>query len=216
MEGDRSKIWRECHAAVFGVAALVFWLAPFFVSGWTGRYWRWLPQDLSFQHTAAGLFTHRTPVWWDHHIEGERLDGTRFELPENVLFPTGAFGYRSKFDRIMNESVRSRIVKQIRLRLAEHVFKRWAELGLEPKHLKAVRFVRSTWKAGTHEMANPPGHWNSPPINELPGTHKVLLAGYHHTGSRVRPFWQEGDPMPKAPALIPPLPDKAPKRKLAP
>lgn len=204
---------------VFAVLAVVFWLAPFFVSGWTGRTWQWLPRGLAFQHTAAGLFTQRTPSWWDHHIEGERMDGTRFEMPEKLLFPTAAFGFRSKYDRIMNESVRSRRVRQIRLRLAEHIFSRWQHLGNNLEDLKAVRLVRSIWRVGSPGMAAPEGAWSPPPVTGIPADQKVLLGGYHRTSGRVRAFWQEGDPMPQLRKTVPPpMPHvkKPMERKLVP
>lgn len=215
MEDAHPGFWRRCHAGLFGVGAILFWVVPFFVSGWSGRSWQWLPRTVSFQHTAAGLFTQRTEVWWDHHIEAEGLDGRRFEMPEHALFPTGAFGYRSKFDRIMNESARSRLVKRIRLRLAEHVFKRWIELGMEPRQLKAVRFIRSLWQTGGMEMAHPSGHWNPPPVTALPQARKVLLGGYHLADGRVRPFWQEGDPLVRPSSAQPPGSFKAPRRRLS-
>lgn len=198
--------------------ALVFWLVPFFVSGWTGKTWSWLPRTVSFQHTAAGLFTKRTEFWWDHHIEGERMDGTRFEMPEHLLFPTGAFGFRSKYDRIMNESVRSRMVKRIRLRLAEHIFYRWESLGNDVSDLKAVRLFRSVWSAGTKDMAEPKGAWSTPQITVISPEQKVLLGGYHCAAGRVRPFWQEGDTIPQIrPQQLPPqaLTTPPPVRKLS-
>jgi hypothetical protein len=198
---------RLAHTLAFWVLSLTLWLVPFFVSGWTGRTWGWLPKALSFQHNAAGLFTRKIGVWWDHHIEGQRPDGMRFQMDEWSIFPTGAFGFRTKYDRILNESSSSRAAKRIRLRVAEHVMERWQAIGQRKEDLVAIRLVRSAWKAGTPEMSQPAGFWSPPDVTKLPQDKRVLLGGYSMSESRVRPFWQEGDPLPKEllknPATVP-------------
>lgn len=207
-----STIWQRGYTVVYAVLVMVFWLVPFFITGWTGQRWKNLPLAMSFEHAAAGLFTRNLTVWWDHHIEGERLDGIRFEMQEHELFPMGAFGYRSKYDRIMNDSARSRRSKQIRLRVAEHIFQRWNELQNGGDKLKAVRLVRSVWKIGSPELSLPVGRWNPPDVSKLPASQRVLLGGYQMVADKVRPFWQEGDPLPKKKIIIPPpvLKPKAP------
>ena len=110
------------------MGAVLLWLMPFFWSGWKGLTWSWLPRALSFQHTEAGLFTQRSTRWWDQHLEGQDGKGEWHELAEQEVFPMGAFGYRTRYDRILIETGRSRGVQQIRQRLAEHVVRRLGEL----------------------------------------------------------------------------------------
>ena len=148
--------------------ALAFWLAPFFWSGWKGQVWRWLPSSLTFQHTAAGLFTQRSTRWWEQHLEGTVGKGEQaqqVELDEWKIFPMGAFGYRTRYDRVLIETGRSRHVVAIRQRLAEHVLHRLQTLELPAP--EKLRLVRSYWTVGSPEMAAPAGKWTTPPVMDI-------------------------------------------------
>ncbi len=136
--------WNNPCAANFShlyfISVVILWLLPFFI-GWKGHSWRVFPRWWSFQHSAAGLFTQRTTVWWDHHLEGEMQEARRqiqegdhatasgrafVELAERESFPMGAFGFRTRLDRILNESNRSRMRDEIRERLAAYLLGRFA------------------------------------------------------------------------------------------
>src|SRR5262245_53374924 len=117
------------YKKIYLVACVFLLLIPFFVAGWTGRTSKLLPKGVTFQHNAAGLFTQKSTVWWDHHLEGIAGNGTRFEIAERDFFPMGAFGYRSRYDRILIESNRLSQVKELRFRLAEYVAKKWIASG---------------------------------------------------------------------------------------
>ena len=201
MGGSRVPTWvkvvweRTPGLAVYGGAMLVFWLIPFFWVGQNGRSWIVFPQWWSFQHAAAGLFTQRSTVWWDHHLEfqGSSLkvqkegssplgvkEGELYEGPERKFFPMGAFGYRTRLDRILNESNRSPQRDAIRERLAAHVankLKKEAEESGEPV-VKEVRLVRSLWRVGDPGMAKPEGAWDPVDVSTLAKKQRLLLGGW--------------------------------------
>jgi hypothetical protein len=170
--------------------AMVLYLVPFFWVGWRGgevlKFARWW----GFQHSAAGLFTQRSTVWWDHHLEGrfgeeflekgrgysERAGEGVEALDERGVFAMGAFGYRTRLDRILNESNRSVLKEQIRERLAAHVaLKLNGEGG---RGLEEVRLVRSLWRVGGEGMAKPDGAWNPPEVTRLSDKQRVVLGSY--------------------------------------
>lgn len=166
---------------LFLAATVLLWLAPFFTTGWTNRRWRVFPVWWGFQHSAAGLFTKRSTVWWDHHLEVELADGARAELPERGLFAMGTFGFRTRYDRIMNESNRSRIRGEIRQRLAEHVTGRLEgrlKSSTGDAAWQTLRLVRALWQVGAPEMASPAGAWNPPPVMDLPAEKRAVLGAY--------------------------------------
>ena len=175
----------------YGVTALLLWLLPFFWAGWTKRSIPFLPRALSFQHSAAALFTDRSTVWWDHHLEVQAADDVRHELEERAVFGMGAFGYRTRYDRILNESSRNRLAGPIRQRLAEHVVRKVltgsqpADGGTAYPGARALRIVRSLWRAGSHELSQPPDRWNPPPVTELTGTHRYVLGTYKLADGKV-------------------------------
>lgn len=183
------------YARLFFVAALLAWLVPFFVAGWTGRSWSVFPRAWSFQHSAAGLFTRSSTRWWDHHLEGQDAQDRRFEIPERGPFPMGAFGFRTRLDRILNDSNRSRLAGQIRLRLAEHVLA-WHRRtagesaketagGESAAAWKAIRFVRSSWQVGEPAMKHPAGEWTTPAVTEIPAANRQVIGTYQILKDRV-------------------------------
>lgn len=158
---------------------LVVWLVPFFWSGWKGHAWNWLPRAFSFQHTAAGLFTQRSTRWWDQHLEALDEKGEWHELAEQEVFPMGAFGYRSRYDRLLIESGRSRLATQVRQRLAEHVVHRLAEVdATHAEPIQELRLVRSYWTVGDAGLAKPEGRWSPPPIHKITGRDREVLGAY--------------------------------------
>lgn len=174
-------------SAVFLGLAVSFWLVPFFWTGWKGRAWTGLPKAVTFQHSAAGLFTRRTPKWWDQHLEAQGVDHRRFEISERAVFGMGAFGFRTRFDRILIESNRSRVSRQVRRRLAEHVLLR-LEDGGDPEAgwpVKSLQLVRSLWTVGDEALANPAGEWNPPPVTAVTGANRQVLGTYQLVAGKI-------------------------------
>ncbi len=175
---------------VYLIVGVVVYLVPFFLVGWRGGEWRVFPKWWRFQHSAAGLFTQRSTVWWDHHLEGrfggeelgkgkeesERVGEGVEALDERGVFTMGAFGYRTRLDRILNESDRSVLKDQIRERLAVHVAGKLNGEG--GRGLEEVKLVRSLWRVGAEEMAKPDGAWNPPDVTKLGDKQRVVLGSY--------------------------------------
>jgi len=199
--GDLAIWWRSIMAwyrpTVFLGLVGLLWLIPFFHVGWQGGSWSVFPRWWGFQHAAAGLFTQRSTVWWDHHLEfqgsrvqvqegtgggeapGAERDGA-VELAERDFFPMGAFGYRTRLDRILNESQRSLLREAIRERLAAHVagLLKAEEGGSLEVPGGELRLVRSLWRVGDPEMAQPAGAWDPPAVTTLDPKQRLLLGGW--------------------------------------
>jgi hypothetical protein len=159
---------------IYLISVTGLWLVPFFYTGWLGRPISMLPKSLSFQHSAAGLFTQKTTRWWDQHLEIQKTTNERLAIDEARSFQMGAFGFRSRLDRILIESNRSPQSAQVRQRLAEHVFK----TNAEARTARALRLVRSFWTVGLPEMAEAAGEWNPPPVHLLPEKDRQTLGTY--------------------------------------
>ena len=178
------------YPLIYGAAAMLLWLLPFFWSGWTKSSVPFLPKSVSFQYSAAGLFTNRSTRWWDHHLEVQAADDRRHELDERAVFPMGAFGYRTRYDRILNESHRSRMSGEIRQRLAEYVVGKMRMRGDEDvfsgvADMKALRLVRTVWLVGGEELAWPKGSWQPLPVTGVPGTQRLVLGTYRLVDGQV-------------------------------
>lgn len=136
----------------------------------------------------------------------QAADDTRHELTERAVFPMGAFGYRTRYDRILNESNRSWMSGEIRQRLAEHVVRKAGLGGDADKSVrapltmrgetgqgvrrslegaKALRLVRTVWPVGNDELALPAGEWNPPPMPEVPSDFRQVLGTYKLVGGQV-------------------------------
>lgn len=181
------------YCIAFLALCTTLWLAPFFHAGWKKKTWRFLPHALRHQHSAAALFTREVGSWSDRQLEIQRADGSRYSLDERIHFPTGAFGFRSRYDRIMSHVNGKRIAKRVRRQIAAYVLRRERErLGLadEPLHL---RLVRGRWRTGDPGLAEPDGAWSVPPSTELEAPHRELVGGYSLTPEgRYRAFWEPG------------------------
>lgn len=195
------------YPVFFLATILLVWLVPFFWSGWTGRAWSVFPRPVSFQHTAAGLFTRTSTKWWDHHLEGQDYRDKRFEIDETKVFPMGAFGFRTRYDRILNESQRSAFAGKIRQRLAEHVYQKYRTQSKLQKDegqvpLKAIRLIRSVWTVGSPDMKNPPGEWSPPNVVDIKGSNRLILGTYKIDSQKVVEVRTSREGNPRAPASI--------------
>lgn len=185
---------------VFLGFALVFWLAPSFWSAWKGKPWVGVTDAFTYQESAEGLQARRVGVWWDQRLDAQGVDGKRFEIPERALFEMGAMGFRTRYDRILMESNRSPLVKQVRRRLAEHVFAKLAgaraadrsgtEVGTEPAEIcppvKSLMLMRTLWPEGVDVLANPAGEWNpGPALTGVKGGGSVVLGMYQLVDGQV-------------------------------
>ena len=193
-------------AGVFLGFAILFWLAPFFWSVWKDGARVGVGDSFAYAETAEGLQARRAGVWWDQRMDAQGVDGKRFGIPERAVFGMGALGFRTRYDRILIESDRSPLVKQVRLRLAGHVFAKLdaaraartgragdgsgGEDGTEPTEIcppvKTLTLMRSLWPAGVDVLANPAGEWN--PGRDLVGVKgggNVVLGMYHLVEGQV-------------------------------
>ncbi len=155
------------------------WLCPFFYAGWTNNsYFRSWPR-LSFQYSAAGLFTHRTDSWTQHLFQVQFAGSANWvTVDTEALSPMGAFGCRQRLDRILFEAHRANVVNSVRLRMANWIVKRGAQLFPSHDRIEGVRVVRTFWKAGSPALAAPEGRWLVAPFEGLPRAQTQVLVTY--------------------------------------
>jgi hypothetical protein len=157
---------------------VVFWLAPFFYVGWKGRGIYMVMPRLSFQHSAAGLFTKRTNSWVQHLFQFQLGSNEQWvTVDTEMLSPMGAFGYRQRLDRMLFESRRS-VGDEVQLRMAAWLAGRCQTLFPMNGEVRGVRIVRTTWQTGTPVMARPDGKWLKGPFEGLPRAQTALLATF--------------------------------------
>lgn len=176
----------------FVSCSMTAWLLPFGWHGWRGHGSLRAPRALAFQWTAAGLFTRRSIAWWDQHLEIQDASNSRFEIPKREVFPMGAFGFRTRYDRILMETNRSALARQVRQRLAEHVLRRLDGNLIEAlssgnqvtprqpctRPVKAIRLVRTLWPVGDEALVRPSGRWRPPPVPEVGAANRQVLGTY--------------------------------------
>lgn len=182
------------YRSIYLGLCLFLWLAPFFQAGWKKKSWPFLPHALRHQHFAAALFTTEPRSWPDWQLEIQRADGTRYTVDEREHFPMGAFGSRTRYDRIMSQVSGRRYASAVRRRLAAYVLWRERErLGVRDERLH-LRLTRARWQVGHPDLATPSGAWAVPPSTELESPHRVLDGSYSLLpDDRIAVVW-ERDP----------------------
>ena len=81
----------------------------------------------------------------------------------------GAFGYRQRLDRILQETTgRGPVADALQQRLALWVAKVYDAQHPEQAKVMGVRFGQTVWAAGSPELANPAGHWVPDPPSGRP------------------------------------------------
>lgn len=134
---------------------------------------------LSFQYTAAGLFTLRTPSWAQMLIQVQRkrtLNWTTIDT--SGLSPMGAFGWRQRLDRILQETNRPSMAGGVTQRLAVWVAKKYEKQHPDQGEVVGVQFGRTIWESKTPELANPSGRWVPDPPMGKPKVPFRSLATY--------------------------------------
>jgi hypothetical protein len=147
---------------------VMIWLVPFFWSGLMGRLPINIHPRLSHQYTAAGLFfPKRSEAWSQMLIQVQRKGVVEWKaVNTSELSPMGAFGYRQRLDRILQETNGKSLAEAVRQRLAVWVAERGKLLHPDQGEVMSVRFGAMAWQANTPELAQPAGHWvPDPPAN---------------------------------------------------
>jgi hypothetical protein len=129
-----------------GLSALLvalFWLLPIVWVGSTNKNAPWQGRVLSYQQRCACLFTDAVTSWSTYHIQVQRTgDDAWIEVDERGMFDMPVFGYRTRFNRLLDHSQEHHPRSNERLAEAADFVKAHL-LRLEPQaSLTAVRFVR--------------------------------------------------------------------------
>lgn len=156
----------------------VVWLVPFFWAGWMKRLPFKVYPRLSFQYSAAGLFTQRIETWTQMLIQVQHNGSTDWTTLDTAeLSPMGAFGYRQRLDRILQETQGRKVADVVKPRLAAWLAQRYGELHPGQGNVTAVRFAQTLWPANSPELAQPAGHWQpNPPLENTTAQFRELAA----------------------------------------
>lgn len=124
---------------------------------------------LSFQYSAAGLFTRRIESWnqtlyqvqTTGHMEWRTIDTAEFS-------PMGAFGFRQRLDRVFQDTSNKRGMEKLRLRLAEWLAREYTRKHPSEGAVTGVRVGQTYWATDRREMTQPQGAWVREPVNLEP------------------------------------------------
>lgn len=163
----------------------VWWIVPFFIAGWLGHLPVAIYKRLAFQYTAAGLFTKRAGAWTQMVIQVNHAAPADWKTIDiSALSPMGAFGYRQRLDRILQEiNGRRQVVDAVKQRLAIWVASTYEGQHPDQGKVVGVRFGQKVWTVNSSELAYPPGHWvPNPPALGPTTTFRPLSSYSIHQG----------------------------------
>ncbi|MCB1227573.1 MAG: hypothetical protein KDK99_17270 [Verrucomicrobiales bacterium] len=160
------------------VAALAGWLVPVFALTLTP--WKQVPLPSRWKHqfSVAALFTRRSPSWSQPKVlvrTETQPEGWR-EVPPSWLSESSLAGYRTRADWI--------VVLAARPSLGDAMWKRWGafvagrveEQDTDWGKVTAVRVVNTVWPTSDAGMRRPAGHWELPPLRQIPPQRVMEMA----------------------------------------
>ena len=176
------SVWRVA-ALWLGIGA---WLIPFFWSGWTGRQPR-LPSRLAFQYNAAKLFSGRPSSWTQMLIQVQVAGSTDWvTINTEELSPMGAFGFRQRLDRMLQETQGRPAGDLVRQRMALWIALQMERLTSESARVVGVRFAQLRWAVNVPEMTNPSGAWVPNPGTTVGGPPLMVTSTFRITDAAPR------------------------------
>jgi hypothetical protein len=215
---DRFGGW--FHIAWFG-AALLIWLIPLYYTGTRHGSVAYLPRRVTFQHAAAALFTDREASW--NQLAFLVRTGSSeewIEVDGKLLSRSQLAGYRNRLDRLVPMARRATIAKDIWRRLGTYVAVRYAAAHPNAEPVTEVRLVNTNWPTNLPEMTHPRGHWQIPPIADVPPERlRTLVTVQLRDGAAVavtEDVHRSPAPAGASAPRTPPVPPSAPRRRLRP
>lgn len=140
------------------------WLGPFYFTGATIPQPVKITPRLTFQYSAAALFTRRVTNWNQTIFQVKTTVASDWKVIDTAeLSPMGAFGYRQRIDRVFLDTSNKKGVEQVRRRLAEWIAKEYARRHLNEGEVTGVRMGQTTWASNRPELASPKGAWAREP-----------------------------------------------------
>lgn len=156
--------------------AIAIWLAPITYTGFVkDDVWGFPPFLRNLQRISC-LFTVSASVWKTEHYEVRFLGKQDWvEGPEAGLFDQGAYGYRTRFNRLLRQSIKLGAPGELRRKeMAFFIAERWATLRPDDPPIAEVRYVRASHPVGG-EVCMAPGHWVKPQLVDVPEEHKEIV-----------------------------------------
>lgn len=89
-------------------------------------------------------------------------------IDNSELSPMGAFGYRQRLDRILQETNRRPVSGDVTERLAVWVAAKYREKHPDEREVVAVRFGKTVWESKSAELARPTSRWIPHPLSGNP------------------------------------------------
>jgi|GEM_PF-2272824 len=157
----------------FGLTAFGFflflWFMPVSFVGGVKKSVPGYPPFIQNLYRISCLFTHSSSNWKTAHYQ-VRFEGSDkwVEGFEPGFFDQSIFGYRTRFNRILGQSINRGCKGQARQRkMAEYISERWAEMYPGDPKVVGVRYLRVPHRvAESHCMANE--RWRKLPLATYP------------------------------------------------
>jgi hypothetical protein len=150
---------KVCGALVWLLAALGFWLLPFWKLAAKSSVPIFLPSRWRLQMASAAVFIHHNTSW-SQAITLMR-DGPSSEwmpIPSAEITPLQIAGYRYRWDRLVWD-VRKKKLSALWPRAAGYVAMRWCEAYPERGKATEFRVVRVLRRCTDPAVIHPAGHW---------------------------------------------------------
>lgn len=157
------------------VLAWLLWLGPITYVGMFKAHVPGFPGFFNDNHRVSCLFTGYIARWLTIHYE-VRFAGKQqwVEGKQAGFFDQGAYGYRTRLNRLIRLSLLSKGGPLQRHEMAFFIADRWAELYPEDPRIVEVRFVKAFHPIGG-EQCSAPGTWERPVLVNVPEEHKEIV-----------------------------------------
>lgn len=164
------------YGLTVSVLAWLLWLGPITYVGFAKDDIDGFPPFMRNLQRISCLFTSSTPSWKTEHYEVRFLGKQGWvEGPMEGFFEQGAYGYRTRFNRLLRQSVYlGQRGEQRRDELALFIARRWMLVHPDDPRIAEVRFVRATHPVGG-SVCLAPGAWQRPPLVEIAEEHKEVV-----------------------------------------
>ncbi len=163
-------------AALWLVAAISFWLLPFVSVAAKKSAPAFFPSRWRLQMASAAVFTHHNTSWsglmtmMRHGPNSEWV-----QIPTSELTPLQIAGYRYRWDRLVWDMTRKKVVS-FWPRAADHAAQKWRELNPQFPAATEVRIVKILRRYTDPAVILPVGHWELPPLETVAAGDRIELA----------------------------------------
>jgi len=167
------------YGLLISVSLVVLWLGPITYTGFLKKDVRGYPRFLRNSHRVSCLFVSSTPYWRTEHYQVRFLGSDEWiEGPEPGFFEVPVYGYRTRFNRLLRQSIRiGRKGVRRQEQMGDYIQQRWSELSPDDPIIAEVRYIRAKHYVGEPQcMAR--GAWVKPRIEDIPEENWEVVASH--------------------------------------